>query len=317
MEDLFLAALNNNTIVIREYLKFGDVNVVDDNHSSLLHYAARGNSIEVANILLDNYINLNIINNRGETPLFEAVSRGQLGICKLLCRYNADSSVVNKSNESIYFKAIIKGRLDILELLEDTLTIDYEFINDNNENALFYALKAHNNDLFFRLAKEYPKLLKTRNFHNINLLMLAIKYDNGEVVDYLLEKFDNYYECDFDYNNVLFYAARYASCDIMKRLLKSNPIIAGKNKDGEDIFMVASYNHHPTKFLLENYKDSYEYKLYSKTYPFHIAVVSRNYDLLEYGVFDINKKDANGISIYEYIKFVNDPIIYKIFNIKP
>lgn len=316
MNDLFLAALNNDTTVIREYLKFGDVNVVDDNHSSLLHYAARGNSIEVANLLLDNYINLNIINNRGETPLFEAVSRGQLGFCKVLCRYNADSSIVNKSNESIYFKAILKGRLDILELLEDTLKIDYELVNDNSENALFYALKAYNNDLFFRLASEYPKLLKTRNFNNVNLLMLAIKYDNLEVVDYLLEKFDNYYECDFDHNNILFYAARYGSCDIMKRLLKTNPIIAGKNKDGEDIFAVSSYNIHPTKILLENYKDSYEYKLYSKTYPFHIAVISRNYDLLEYGNPDINKKDANGISILEYINLVNDPIIYKLFKVR-
>ena len=50
MENLFLAALNNDTTVIREYLKFGDVNIVDNTHSSLLHYAARGNSLEVANV---------------------------------------------------------------------------------------------------------------------------------------------------------------------------------------------------------------------------------------------------------------------------
>jgi hypothetical protein len=44
MDDIFYAALNNDTTKIREYLKFGDVNVTDDSHSSLLHYAARGNS---------------------------------------------------------------------------------------------------------------------------------------------------------------------------------------------------------------------------------------------------------------------------------
>ena len=313
MENIFIAALHNDTTVIREYLKFGDVNVVDANHSSLLHYAARGNSIEVANLLLDNYINLNIVNNRGETPLFEAVSRGELGFCKVLCRYHADTTIINMSNESIYFKAIMKGRMDILELLEDTLKINYEFVNDNKENALFYALKAYNNDLFFRLAQSYPKLIKTRNFHNVNLLMLAIKLDNIEVVDYLLEKFDNYYECDFDNNNILFYAARYGSCDILKKLLKKNPIIAGKNKDGDDIFTLASYNNHPTKFILDNYKDSYEYKLYSKTYPFHIAIVSRNYDLLEYGMPDIKKRDTKGISILDLIKMIDDVNINKIF----
>ena len=102
--DIFQAALNNDTITIREYLKFGDVNTLDNTGSSLLHYAARGNSIEVANLLLDNYINLNIVNSKGETPLFEAVSRGELGFCKVLCRYNADTKAINISGQTVYFK---------------------------------------------------------------------------------------------------------------------------------------------------------------------------------------------------------------------
>ena len=312
MNEVFLAALHNDTAKIREYLKFGDVNVVDSTHSSLLHYAARGNALEVANLLLDNYINLNIMNDRGETPLFEAVARGEIGFCKLMCRYNADSSIVNKVNETVYFKAISKGRMDILELLEDTLVIDYEYTNHNLENALFYALKAYNNELFFRLATEHPKLLARRNFNNQNLLMLAIKLDNEEIVDYLLEKFKNYYECDVENNNILFYAARYGSSNILKKILLTNPIIEGKNIDGEDIYQVASLNSHPTLILLENYKDTYEYKLYKRTYPFHVAVISRNYDLLEYGKPDINKKDANGISIKDYMNYINDSIIFKI-----
>ena len=316
MEEIFEAALHNDTLKIKEYLKFGNVNITDNTNSSLLHYAARGNSLEVGNLLLENYINLNIINNKGETPLFEAVSRGQLGFTKLLCRYNPDSSIVNKMNENIYFKAIIKGRMDILELLVESLKIDYEYVNENKENALFFALKAHNNDLFFKLAEMYPNLLKQRNFNNMNLLMLAIKNDNEEVVDYLLDYFDNYYECDFEHNNVLFYAARYGSVDILKRLFLKNPIIAGKNKDGEDIFTVSSYNNHPTSMILDNYKDSYEYKLYKRSYPFHVAVIERNYDLLDYGSPDIKKKDALGISILDYINFLNDPIIYQIFKLK-
>ena len=81
MENIFLAALKNDTLTLKEYLKFGDVNITDDTNSSLLHYAARGNALEVANLLLDNYINLNIVNSSGETPLFEAINRGELGFC--------------------------------------------------------------------------------------------------------------------------------------------------------------------------------------------------------------------------------------------
>lgn len=315
MDKIFEAALSNDTRVIREFLKFGNVNITDKNGSSLLHYATRGNALEVAGLLLDNHINLNIKNTSGETPLFEAVSRGQLGFCKLLCRYNASSDVVNECGETIYFKAILKGRMDIIELLEENLKIDYEFTNDNGENALFYTLKVFNNDLFIDLANSYPKLLKARNFNNVNLLMMAIKYDNMEIFDYLFDKFLNIYECDYDFNNILFYAARYGRCDMMKKLLSKNPIINGKNKDGLNIFELAELNHHPTKVLLENYKDSYEYKLYTKTYPFHIAVIERNYDLLDYGNPNINKKDANGISILDYINYLKDPIILKMFKL--
>ena len=315
MENVFQAALHNDVEKIKEYLITGDVNIVDATHSSLLHYAARGNALEVAFLLLENYINLNIVNSKGETPLFEAVSRGELEFCRLLCRYNVDSGIINKMNESIYFKAIIKGRMDILQFLEESLQIDYQFVNENNENALFYALKAYNNNLFFALSEKYPNLIQQRNFNNMSLLMLAIKFDNEEVVDYLLDYFDNYYESDFEHNNVLFYAARYASVDILKRLLSKNPIIAGKNREGLDIFAISALNHHPTTMVLDNYKDSYEYKLYKRSYPFHVAVIERNYDLLDYAMPDIKKKDANGISILDYINYLNDPIIFDIFKV--
>lgn len=314
--DIFEAAFNNDAATIKEYLKFGDVNVVDKNNNSLLHYAARTNSVEVANLLLDNYINLNIINDKGETPLFEAVSRSHLGLCKILCRYHADFNVVNRVGETIYFKAVLKGRRDIISLLEDSYNIDYLFHNANNENILFYALKAYNNDLFIEMADSYPILIKSRNYAKINLLMLALQYNNEEIIDYLIDKFDNYYERDFNNNNILFYAARYSSALVMKKLLKKMPIIAGKNKDGEDIFTVSSYNSNSTLTLLENYKDSYEYKLYTKTYPFHIAVVDTNYDLLDLTNPDIKKRDTQGISILDLIKMVDDPNIYKIFNLK-
>ena len=316
MKEIFEAALHNDTSVIKEYLKFGNVNICDESHSSLLHYAARGNAIDVANLLLDNYININIVNDKGENPLIEALSRGELGFCKILSRYNANGNIINKNNESVFFKAILKGRNDILDLLYDTLQIDFKLVNNNGENALFYAIKAYNNDLFFKLAENHPDLLNQRNYFNTNILMLAIKYDNYEVFNYLFDKFPNLYECDLDNNNIIFYASRYASSNIMKMILDKKPIIAGKNKNEETIFDVAMKNIHPTLDLINNYNEGYEYIMYRRTYPFHVAVIGRNYDLLDYGTFDIKKRDTLGISIYDYIKLLNDPIILKMFKVQ-
>jgi len=316
MEKLFNAALYNQTEVLREYLRFGNVNICDDKHNSLLHYAAMGNAMEVANLLLDNYINLDIQNSNGETPLFLAVTKGELGFCKLLCRYGANGNLVNKYGESVYFKAILKGRKDILDLLSDSLTINYELVNEKGENALHYALKVFNNDLFFELAFNYPHLIYQRDYSNANLLMHSIKLDNFEVFKYLFSHDFNIYECDFMNNNLLFYAAKYASVDILKLILDKKPIIEGKNKDGLDIFDLCKENSHPTYFLIDNYKNSFDYVQYRKTYPFHIAVVERNYDLLEYANVDIKKRDINGLLLSDLIKLVNDQSINKIFKIQ-
>ena len=315
MEKIFEAALHNQTEVIKDYLKFGNVNLADSNKVSLLHYAAMGNSIEVANLLLDNYANLNVKNSKGETPLFYAVNKGEIGFCRLLCRYGADINVLNENNESAYFKAVIKGKKEIIDLIEDMAKVNYELVNDNGENILFYALKAYNNKLFIKIADKYPHLLNQKDCNGLNLMMMAIKLDNEEIFNYLFKKDFNIYETDFLNNNVLFYAARYASCDILKSLLSKKPIIEGCNKDGLDIFSLAELNNHPTSYLLDNYSNSYDYLMYKKTYPFHIAVVKRHYDLLDY-CNDIKKRDINGLLLIDLIKMVNDPIINKLFNIK-
>ena len=315
MEKIFEAAVNNKTEEIKEFLRFGNVNLTDNNKNSLLHYAAMGNAIEVANLLLDNYANLNIKNSKGETPLFYAINKGEIGFCKLLCRYGADINILNNNNESAYFKAIIKGKKEIIDLLLDTAKVNYELVNNNGENILFYALKAYNNELFIKLANKYPNLLKQRDCNGLNLMMTAIKYDNFEIFNFLYQKEFNIYESDFLNNNVIYYAAKYASCEILKLLLNKKPIIEGKNKDGLTILDMAEENSHPTSIIIDNYKNSYDYLMYKKTYPFHIAVVERNYDLLNY-LNDIKKRDINGLLIIDLIKMVNDPIIDKLFNIK-
>ena len=49
---------------------------------------------------------------------------------------------------------------------------------------------------------------------------------------------------------------------------------------------------------------------------FYIAIIDRNYDLLDYGNPDIKKRDAHGISILDYINMVDDSIIYKLFKLR-
>ena len=136
MEKIFEAALHNQTEVIKDYLKFGNVNLADSNKVSLLHYAAMGNSIEVANLLLDNYANLNVKNSKGETPLFYAVNKGEIGFCRLLCRYGADINVLNENNE---LKMTIKEPGDIPCQLDPVISGAVHYRGDGDDYMMGYG----------------------------------------------------------------------------------------------------------------------------------------------------------------------------------
>ena len=86
MEKIFEAALHNQTEVIKDYLKFGNVNLADSNKVSLLHYAAMGNSIEVANLLLDNYAKYTDEEKAQIKEVFEKV----VELNKVLDKYDTD-----------------------------------------------------------------------------------------------------------------------------------------------------------------------------------------------------------------------------------
>ena len=313
--DYFQAALNNDTETIIDYLKSGNVNIVDTKGASLLHYAARGNAMEVAKILITNYINLNICDQNGETALFEVVRTAKLGFIKLLLRYHADLNIINRYGETLLFRAIMKGNQAVMDLLLENGDYDLSITNLNGENLLFYALKAQNNDLFIKYATNYPHLLKTCDYYGCNLLMKAIYHQNLEIVMFILKQTNNYYYCDKNLNNIFFYAARYGNYEIVKFLLDLKPILSGFNKDKEDIMSVAFKNTYDVTYLFDNYLHSSEYKFYLRTYPFHAAVVARNYDLLDCCNIDIKKRDMFNISLLEYIKFVNDDYINKLFKL--
>ena len=111
MEELFLAALNNDTAKIREYLKFGDVNITDKYHSSLLHYAARGNAIEVSNLLLDNYIetdgnsiitlNKTVGSENGIFNVLNNISKGNSYIGRFVSQTTLPSNINSVNNNII------------------------------------------------------------------------------------------------------------------------------------------------------------------------------------------------------------------------
>ena len=309
----FQKALQNDEAAILAFLKEGNKNITDDLGASLLHYAARGNAIAVAKILIDSEIDINICDNNGETALFEVVRTGKLDFVRLLLKHNANLNIVNRFGETLLFRAIIKGNETITELLLSKGNYDFSITNHNGENLLFYALKAQNTSLFMKYAKLYPNLLKVCNHHGCNLLMFAVKLNNHEAIDYLLKSGFNYYQLDKSLNNVFSYSAQYGDYETVNQLLALKPILTNINSNKHSVMDLVKENANHVENLFDNYLHSSEYKFYLRTYPFHAAVIARNYDLLDVCPISIKKRDSFNISLVEYMEMVNDDNMRKIF----
>lgn len=315
MDAIFNDALRNRTEKIIEYLRFNDVNIVDEKGQSLLHYACLGAANEVANILIDHGIDVNIMNNELETPIFLSVRNKLFGITKLLHQKGAKLYTINNRGESLLSVAVLNGSLPIIDYLLENYDYDFTEMNLNHENILFYALKGRKENLFIKFSQDNPDLVLCKDYHNTNLLQLAIKYNMSEIMLYLLDKI-SIYERDNEKNNAIMYLAKYGNSYLTNLILKRHPIIESKNIFGETVYQLSEHNSYDTHHLFESYKSSYDYVSYLRTYPFHVAVINGDYDILNYYNYDIKKEDVYGYSILDYAKIVNDENILQILKEK-
>ena len=315
MEEIFNDALRNRSENIIEYLRLGSVNVQDETGKTMLHYACLGNSIEVIQVLLEHGADLNVLDNRLESPIFIAVRNKLYGVCLQLIKNGANLNLVNNSGESLIFIATLSGQTKIVDLLLENQDYDLTITNLNHENVLFYAIKGRKEDLFLKFANLNPDLVYAKDYHNMNLLQASIKYNIFNLYKYLL-KYISIYECDNDNNNASMYVAKYANSFITVDFLKLNPILVCKNKLGETVLDVLQQNTYDIAHLIETYQSSYRYISYLRTYPMHVAVISRDYEILIRYSYDKNKKDIFGTSILDLAKIVGDKNILNILSNK-
>ena len=315
MNDIFTDALHNRIDKIYEYLRIGSINIKDDNGMTLLHYACLGAANEVAIHLIEQGINVNAIDFSGQTAIFIAVRNKLFGITKALVENHANLGIVNNRGESLISIAVLNGTKQIVEYLLDNYNFDLTISNINLENVLFYAIKGRKFDLFKRFVEADKDLIYAKDYHNTNLLQAAIKYNDIDAFNYLKDKISIYQLDNLD-NNAVMYVARYANSAIAIEFFKLHPIIEAKNKEQLTIEDIQYENTYDITHIIEMYKNSYDYISYLRTYPLHVAVIKKDYNVLMAYHYDKNKKDIYNTSILDLAKTVGDANILKILQNK-
>ena len=210
-----------------------DVNVrYGSRKNTLLHYASKGGNLEIVKYLLENHadIDVNLLNDFGESALATACEKRHLEIVKFLLRKSGVDVIVRYGSrkDTLLHYASKEGNLEIVKyLLENRADIDVNLPNDDGESALATACeKGH---------LKIVKLLIQRSGVNVNvrygsrkntLLHYASKRGNLGIVKYLLE---NHADIDVNLLNDDGESAHTIACkerylEIVKLLLRKSGV---------------------------------------------------------------------------------------------
>ena len=131
--DIFRSVKRNDIERVKNYLnEEKDINVLRDPSgeflsNNLLHSAIEYSQVEIADLLIENKINLSIQNEDGRTPLSLAIYNGEYKIAKLLIENVDDINALDYDGRNALYYAVyggidIKIEEDRLELINLLLT---------------------------------------------------------------------------------------------------------------------------------------------------------------------------------------------------
>jgi len=127
--DIFRSVKRNDIERVKNYLnEEKDINVLRDPSgeflsNNLLHSAIEYSQVEIADLLIENKINLSIQNEDGRTPLSLAFWKGEYKIAKLLIENDDDINALDNDGRNALYYAVYGGididqyRLELINLL--------------------------------------------------------------------------------------------------------------------------------------------------------------------------------------------------------
>ena len=121
---LHRAVINKDLMRVQSLIKEGwDVNKVDYNHWTPLHYAAQDGLYSIAEVLISSGAEIDVKDDYGNTPLSNAIYNSNVGnsveVIKILLKNGADKFLKNNYGISPYSMAIdTMGGEPLVKLLD-------------------------------------------------------------------------------------------------------------------------------------------------------------------------------------------------------
>ena len=278
---------------------------------SLLHSAIVFNNVEAFSLLLENFIDMNIKDNHGDTPAHYCVINNRLGFIKTLIKRGADLTIKNNDGQSVLYKACALGRENMVSLFLENQKFDL-YQQDNKEETIFMALVRSRNLNLLNQVKADDNIVNTANYFGDTPLHIACKAGDVSIIEYLIKHKAFVNAKNSTGETPLFYAVQVQDRDVIQALLKAGAVLDCKSTFGESI-----YNLVPTYDLL-NYinekSEQYKNYLYYANYPLHYAIIIENLEMVKKycNVRNIERKDNFGYTPLELANLIKNDRILRV-----
>lgn len=254
-------------------LVVGDDYIAYENQSPL-SASIENRSEDIAMLLIKNGVDVNFADEEGVTPLMLAAGEGMVDVCDTLIYKGIDANASDNYGDNAIDYAITfmgdsnLGDKEMIKLVknlynngvkvskntkryivmskgDNAIDYEYEALNwllsvgeikneDLNSNQkIFYNVYLGNLDYIKKIS---TSKLKVKNSNNQDLLMVAAKYGQNDIVKYLLKRGLQFKNEDGSLNNAITYAVVCGDLDTLKTLFKKS------NLSDDDIYRTICYS---------------------------------------------------------------------------
>ena len=278
------------------------VDAIGQDGYTALQYSCMYGYVNIARTLIKHHANVNAKTDSGDTPLTLAAGHGHDKIVHaLLSDYNC--KVYAKNNDA--YKALLhlsceRGYINIVRILLTEKKIDITK-TDSGDTPLHVAAQYCQLEVVIALMNEFNFDITVKNSSGFSLLHSAcscLKSD-GAVVEYL-GRYLSPLLVDDNGNTPLHIAFLFRSIPVLEALLKYNPPLLVRNKDGKTPLDVAPYW---AKGVLDKYMRENKDKIYSD-YSNIKTLAKKKYSSAEpiTRIFVIGNPGAGKSSLVETLK---------------
>ncbi len=283
--DNFKYAFDNDLAKLQQNLDF--IGIKDPKGKSLLHYAVLGSAMDVIDYLLNQDMDTNMIDQSGETPLFDCVRKGKLLIAKKLINRFAKIDISNSKNESLLHLACHKGDLDMVKLLLEHKANLNALTTDDRLPIHYAILAGHVHIVNYLMDISNASWFDLDQSQN-SFLHYASRTTNVSLITLFIEKNLDVNALNDQFETPLFNAVKFGTKETVLLLLKHDAYIELMNRRYETPLTLAKLNNQSDIVeLLKDWMISPNYIKLLQNQSLTVAVLNRDYtklrQLLEQG----------------------------------